>query len=117
MEPTDLDDADDADVEIDDSPSSLAINKEFAAAANQSDNAGVAAAAATPTSRPIDSIQHRHGEDAELSDGSLNTAPLSRPALPPIPVASGRLLPITERANSICPLIEIAKREERRSRA
>ena len=76
----------------------MAINKEFADAANQSDNAGVATAAATPTSRPIDSIQHRHGgEDAEMSDGSLNAAPLSRPALPPIPVASGRLLPITER--------------------
>ena len=93
VEPTDLDDADDADVEIDDA----AINKEFADAANQSNNAGISTAAATPTSRPIDSIQHRHGEDAEMSDGSSNTTPLSRPALPPIPVASGRLLPTTER--------------------
>ena len=57
----------------------------------------MATAAATPTSRPIDSIQHRHGEDAEMSDGSSNAAPLSRPALPSIPVASGRLLRITER--------------------
>ena len=32
-----------------------------------------------------------------MRDGSSNAARLSRPALPPIPVASGRLLPITER--------------------
>ncbi|KAF8343255.1 hypothetical protein F5887DRAFT_1213931 [Amanita rubescens] len=58
------------------------------------------AAAPTPTSRPIDSSQHCHGEGAEMSDGSSNVARLSRPALaalPPIPVTSGRLLPITER--------------------
>ena len=53
VEPTDLDDADDADVEIDDSPSNAVINKGFADAANQSDKAGVATTVATPTSRPI----------------------------------------------------------------
>ena len=39
-------------------------------------------------------------EDAHVSDGSSNAAPLSRPALaalPPILVTTGRLLPITER--------------------
>ena len=32
-----------------------------------------------------------------MRDGSSNAARLSHPALPPIPVSSGRLLPITER--------------------
>jgi len=93
VEPTDLDaDADtdaNADVEIDEGPSSVVNNRE-SDAANQSDN--VATAASTP-SRPIDSAQHRHAEDAEMSDGSFNAAP-SRPALTPlphIPVTSGRL--------------------------
>ena len=53
VEPTGLDDANDADVEIDDSPSNTVINKGFADAANQSDKAGVANVVATPTSRPI----------------------------------------------------------------
>ncbi len=103
VEPTDLDaDADtdaNADVEIDEGPSSVVNNRE-SDAANQSDN--VATAASTP-SRPIDSAQYRHAEDAEMSDGSFNAAP-SRPALTPlphIPVTSGR------------PLIGIAKRVER----
>jgi len=95
VEPTDLDEDADADVEIDDVP---ANNKE-SDAANQSDNAGAATAAPTP-SRATESAQHR--EDAEMSDGSFNAAPppLSRPALnplPPIHLTSGRLLPITER--------------------
>ncbi|KAF8340226.1 hypothetical protein F5887DRAFT_1077023 [Amanita rubescens] len=95
VEPTDLDEDADADLEIDDVPA----NSKESGGANQSDNAGVATAAPTP-SRATESAQHR--EDAEMSDGSFNAAPppLSRPALnplPPIPLTSGRLLPITER--------------------
>jgi hypothetical protein len=86
----------DADVEIDDGPSSATNNKK-SDVANQSDNAGGATAAPTP-SCPFDSAQHRHGEDAEMSDGSSNAPSCpGLPALPHIPVICGRLLPITER--------------------